>query len=90
MLALKSRGTVLQLRYATIPDPSYSDHHIISSRADDGTHTLLHSRFQIDYLEKVRKSILTGRGAYVVGQGAAQKASQLYVDRSGRLKTSFK
>ncbi len=41
MLAFeKPAGTVVQFRYSTIPDPGYALINLISSRAEQGTHTL--------------------------------------------------
>src|SRR6266571_1682079 len=41
MLAFdKPSGTLIQFRYSTIPDPGYAIINVISSRADEGTHTL--------------------------------------------------
>src|SRR6266571_4680856 len=41
MLAFeKPSGTVIQFRYSTIPDPGYALINLISSRAEEGTHTL--------------------------------------------------
>jgi len=68
MLAFeKPAGTVVQFRYATIPDPGYSIINVISSRAETGTHALasLLQASNLDFLEKsaqnipYRRSVLT-------------------------------
>src|SRR5262245_53315653 len=48
----KPAGTVVQFRYGTIPDPGYAIINLISSRAEQGTHTLasLLQASNLDYL----------------------------------------
>src|SRR6266576_2918319 len=68
MLAFeKPAGTLVQFRYATIPDPGYAIINVISSRADQGTHTLasLLQASNLEYIESgakrvpYRRSVLT-------------------------------
>jgi hypothetical protein len=68
MLAFdKPAGTVVQFRYATIPDPGYAIINVISARAERGTHTLasLLQASNLEYLESsakrlpYRRSVLT-------------------------------
>ena len=60
MLAFeKPAGTVIQFRYSTIPDPGYAIINLISSRAEQGTHTLasLLQAANLDYIEHSAKSL---------------------------------
>jgi len=68
MLAFeKPAGTLVQFRYSTIPDPGYAIINVISSRADQGTHTLasLLQASNLEYIESgakrvaYRRSVLT-------------------------------
>src|SRR5437588_9256893 len=68
MLAFeKPSGTLIQFRYSTIPDPGYAIINVISSRAEQGTHTLasLLQAANLGYLESsaklvpYRRSVLT-------------------------------
>src|SRR3984893_12946043 len=68
MLAFeKPAGTLMQFRYSTIPDPGYAIINVISSRADQGTHTLasLLQASNLEYIESgakrvpYRRSVLT-------------------------------
>src|SRR5437588_9464686 len=68
MLAFdKPAGTVVQFRYATIPDPGYAIINVISARAERGTHMLasLLQASNLEYLESsakqlpYRRSVLT-------------------------------
>src|SRR5438552_9032634 len=68
MLAFeKPAGTVIQFRYSTIPDPGYALINLISSRAEQGTHTLasLLQAANLEFLESsaklvpYRRSVLT-------------------------------
>ena len=65
MLAFdKPAGTLLQFRYATIPDPGYTIIDLISSRAETGTHPLasLLQASNIKYLESCAKEAPYRRG----------------------------
>src|SRR6202140_4952313 len=63
----KPAGTLIQFRYSTIPDPGYAIINVISSRAEQGTHTLasLLQAANLSYLESsaklvpYRRSVLT-------------------------------
>src|SRR6266849_3890583 len=60
MLAFeKPAGTLIQFRYSTIPDPGYAIINLISSRAEQGTHTLasLLQAANLDYIEHSAKSL---------------------------------
>src|SRR6266436_183402 len=60
MLAFeKPAGTLVQFRYSTIPDPGYAIINVISSRADQGTHTLasLLQSSNLDYLRSGAKNL---------------------------------
>jgi hypothetical protein len=60
MLAFdKPPGTLVQFRYATIPDPGYTIINVISSRAEHGTHTLasLLQASNLEYLESCAKRV---------------------------------
>src|SRR5882672_8203984 len=60
MLAFeKPAGTVIQFRYSTIPDPGYAIINLISSRAEQGTHTLasLLQAANLDFIEHSAKSL---------------------------------
>ncbi len=60
MLAFeKPAGTLIQFRYSTIPDPGYAIINLISSRAEQGTHTLasLLQAANLDYVEHSAKSL---------------------------------
>src|SRR6266540_6123633 len=68
MLAFeKPAGTLIQFRYSTNPDPGHAIINVISSRADQGTHTLasLLQAANLGYLESsaklvpYRRSVLT-------------------------------
>src|SRR6266568_4084475 len=68
MLAFeKPSGTLIQFRYSTITDPGYAIINVISSRADEGTHTLasLLQASNLEYIESgakrvpYRRSVLT-------------------------------
>src|SRR5947207_4010992 len=68
MLAFdKPASTLVQFRYATIPDPGYTIINVISSRAETGTHTLasLLQASNLEYIESgakhvaYRRSVLT-------------------------------
>jgi hypothetical protein len=55
----KPAGTVIQFRYSTIPDPGYAIINLISSRAEQGTHTLasLLQAANLDFIEHSAKSL---------------------------------
>lgn len=55
----KPAGTLIQFRYATIPDPGQAIMKVISSRAPAGTHTLasLLQASNLDYLEKCAREM---------------------------------
>src|SRR5262245_40685717 len=60
MLAFeKPAGTVIQFRYSTIPDPGYALINLISSRAEQGTHTLasLLQAANLEFLESSAKLV---------------------------------
>src|SRR6266567_150907 len=60
MLAFdKPAGTLVQFRYATIPDPGYTIINVISSRAETGTHTMasLLQASNLEYVETCAKSV---------------------------------
>ena len=60
MLAFeKPPGTLIQFRFATIPDPGYAIINLISSRAEYGTHTLasLLQAANLDYIEHSAKAL---------------------------------
>jgi hypothetical protein len=60
MLAFdKPAGTLVQFRYATIPDPGYTIINVISARAETGTHTMasLLQASNLGYLESCAKSV---------------------------------
>src|SRR6266849_7736803 len=68
MLAFeKPAGTLVQFRYSTIPDPGYAIINVITSRAEQGTHTLasLLQAANLDYVKSsatlvpYRRSVLT-------------------------------
>ena len=68
MLAFeKPAGTLVQFRYATIPDPGYAIINVIGSRAEQGTHMLasLLQASNLEYIESgakhvaYRRSVLT-------------------------------
>src|ERR1700686_580999 len=55
----KPAGTLIQFRYSTIPDPGYAIINVISSRAEQGTHTLasLLQAANLSYLESSAKLV---------------------------------
>src|SRR5713226_197280 len=63
----KPAGTLIQFRYSTIPDPGYAIINVITSRAEQGTHTLasLLQAANLDYVKSsatlvpYRRSVLT-------------------------------
>src|ERR1041384_3437162 len=60
MLAFdKPAGTLMQFRYATIPDPGFSIINVITSRPEHGTHTLasLLQASNLEFLESSARSV---------------------------------
>jgi hypothetical protein len=60
MLAFdKPAGTLMQFRYATIPDPGFSIINVISARPEHGTHTLasLLQASNLEFLESSARSV---------------------------------